>query len=90
MQDYLGEDHDEMRQRERADEQSEDARETLHAAIRFCPQCAVEVLTRRDKARTCLRCDTPTSPPGSVSPARLSSPSPAASAAGVREATNKP
>jgi hypothetical protein len=59
MQDYVGESHDEMLDREAADLESERAHALWHAsAVRFCPECAVEVLTRRDGS--CCWCDGPT------------------------------
>lgn len=42
---------------ERADDDSERARELLHAnAVRFCPTCDTTVLTRQ-RCKTCLWCD---------------------------------
>ena len=57
--DYGYGDAEERADAERADDSAELGRALLEAgAVRFCPSCVVEVLTRRDKS--CLWCDHPT------------------------------
>lgn len=71
MLDHAFEDHDEMRDREAADRDTEKSRDFLHAtgAIRYCPACQTDVLVSR--RGYCLWCDTPTSVPP-VAPGRAS------------------
>jgi len=79
MQDYLGEDHDEMLEREAADAQAERAQALLHADWSWCPTCRTHTLaTRRN---VCLFCDGATYP----SPSSLA----VTSAASERGATQK-
>ena len=59
MLDYGYGDAQEREQAERADDHSERAQVLLNAsAIRFCPQCDVEVLAKRNGE--CVWCDTET------------------------------
>lgn len=97
MLDFEGEGHDEMLEREAADQQAERAKALLHAtAVRYCPACATEVLAKR--SGDCVWCDGPTTilpatpgerpdfQPGSTSPnAAASSVGRGAAATGTTE-----